>query len=125
MSIYIILFSVCLAIGLTGQLMLKKGMNKIGEVTLFSNGIKNLVKTVWIMFTNPYVITGTLLFGGSTLLWLVILSGLELSYIYPLVSLNYVLTAIGSKIAFKEKITRKRWLSILIIIIGVIIVSYS
>lgn len=125
MNIYLALFPVGLLIGLAGQLLLKKGMIHIGEVTLFSKGLNNLFKTVWQMFTNKMVLAGVFLFSCSTLLWMVILSGLELSYIYPMVSLNYVLTAIGSKMLFKEKITKMRWLSIAVIIIGVVFVSSS
>jgi len=125
MSLYLVLFFICLVVGLTGQILLKKGMNKIGEVTLFSKGMLNLVKTIRGMFTNVWIIFGVLLFGGSTLLWLVILSGLDLSYIYPMVSLNYVLAALSSKIFFKERISKMRWLSLGIIILGVILVSLS
>jgi len=125
MNIYLVLFPIALLIGLTGQLMLKKGMNHIGEVNLFSGGLTKLFKTSWNMFTNKSVFTGVLFFGGGTLLWVVIISGLELSFIYPLVSLNYVLTAIGSKMFFKEQITRMRWLSIAVIIMGVVLVSFS
>lgn len=125
MNLYVLLFFVSLFIGLTGQLMLKKGMTHIGEVTLFSKGLKNLFMTVWQMFTNKFVITGVLIFCCSTLLWMVILSGLELSYIYPMVSLNYVLTALASRIIFKENITKARWTSIAVIILGVVLVSFS
>ncbi len=125
MNFYFILFFIGLLVGLTGQLLLKKGMTSIGEVTLFSKGLNNFFKTVGQMFTNKSVLAGVFLFSCSTLLWLVILSGLELSYIYPMVSLNYVLTAIGSKMFFKEKITKMRWLSIAVIIAGVVLVSSS
>lgn len=125
MNIYFILFFVSLMIGLAGQLLLKKGMNNVGEVTLFSKGARNLFRTLLKMFTNKAVLCGVMLFACSTLLWLVIISGLELSYIYPMVSLNYVLAAIGSKMAFKEEISKMRWLSIGVIIMGVILVSSS
>jgi len=125
MNFYFILFFVSLLIGLTGQLFLKKGMTRIGEVTLFSKGLKNLLTTVWQMFTNKFVLTGVLFFSCSSLLWMVILYRLELSFIYPMVSLNYVLTALSSKIFFKEKISKTRWLSITVIIIGVALVSLS
>lgn len=125
MNFYFILFFIGLLVGLTGQLLLKRGMTRIGEVTLFSKGLKNLFRTVWQMFTNKFVIAGVFLFSCSTLLWMVILSGLELSYIYPMVSLNYVFTALASRMIFKEKITKARWLSIAVIILGVALVSLS
>lgn len=125
MNIYLILFGFGLLIGLAGQLLLKKGMTHIGEVTLFSKGLPNFFKTMWTMFTNKTILTGVFFFAGSTLLWVVILSGLELSYIYPMVSLNYVLAALSSKVFFKEQVTNMRWLSIAVIMIGVILVSSS
>lgn len=125
MNFYLILFAISLLIGLTGQLTLKKGMINIGEISLFSKGLLTFFKTTWTMFTNKIILIGVFFFSCSILLWLVILSGLELSYIYPMVSLNYVLAAISSKILFKEKITKTRWLSIAVIILGVSIVSLS
>lgn len=125
MNFYLILFAIGLLVGLTGQLLLKRGMIHIGEVTLFSKGLSNFFRTMWTMLTNKHVLTGVFLFAGSTLLWLVILSGLELSYIYPMVSLNYVLAAFSSRIFFKEQVTKMRWFSIAVIIMGVILVSSS
>ena len=122
MNFYLILFVVGISIGVVGQLFLKKGMTQIGEINVFSGG---LFKNVWKMFTNKTVITGVFLFGCSSLLWLIVLSGLELSYIYPMVSLSYVLVAFGSKFVFKEKVPTMRWVSIMIIIFGVILVSSS
>lgn len=125
MNLYLALFVISLLIGLAGQLTLKKGMIKIGEVTLFSKGLPTFFKTAWTMFTNRTIIVGIFFFSCSILLWLVILSGLELSYIYPMVSLNYVLAALSSRVFFKEKVTKMRWLSIIVIILGVTVVSLS
>ncbi len=122
MNIYILLFCLSLTFGVTGQLLLKKGMMKTGKMNVFSGGF---IKNVWKMFTNPFVFIGIMFFGASSLLWLVTLSGLELSYIYPMVSLSYVLVALASKFFFKEKVSKMRWVSIAVIILGVILVSSS
>lgn len=125
MNIYLILFLICLFAGLIGQMLLKKGMRSVGEIHLFANGFQGFVKSVWSMFTHKVIILGVILFAANTLLWLIILSGLELSYIYPMVSINYVLIALTSRIFFKEKVDKMRWLSIFIIICGVVLVSLS
>jgi len=122
MNFYLILLFIGLALGATGQLLLKKGMLHIGEVNVFTGG---LFKNLWKMFMNKTVLIGVFFFGCSSLLWLIILSGLELSYVYPLVSVSYVVIALSSKVFFKEEVTRMRWLSIAVIIFGVIIVSSS
>lgn len=118
---YLILLS-SIALAAIGQLALKHGMNKVGHVKI---KLKTLLKTVIKMYTNISVILGTIAFGFSTILWLIVLSKLELSYAYPLVSINYVIVAFASSIFFKEKVSFKRWLSIIIICIGVVLVSTS
>ena len=125
MNFYLVLFFIGLSLGIIGQLLLKKGMIHIGEVNLFSGGLSKFVKTVWMMFTNKIILLGVFLFACSSLFWLIVLSGLDLSYVYPMISLSYVLTAIGSKIFFQEHVNRMRWLSIAVIIFGVILVSSS
>lgn len=125
MNFYLILFCISLSIGVTGQLLLRKGMLHVGEINLISEGVAQFFKNMFKTFTNKTILIGVFLFGFSSLLWLVILSGLELSYIYPMVSTSYVLIALSSKIFFKESVTKMRWLSIAVIIMGVILVSSS
>lgn len=125
MNIYLTLFFINLAIGLVAQMSLKKGINSVGEIHLFADGVQGFVKSIWSIFTHKVILFGVFLFAASSLLWLVVLSGLDLSYIYPMVSLNYVFIAFASRLVFKEKVTRMRWLSIFVIICGVALVSLS
>lgn len=118
-----ILFLVCsLLFGITGQLMLKGGMIEVGRISLLKG---NIIKTIFKMFTNRFVFIGVIIFGFSMIFWLFALSELELSYAYPMVSVSYVLIALSSKILFKENVTKKRWLSIAVICLGVILVSVT
>ena len=103
------------------HLSLKKGM--IGKASYFKQG--NVIKGLIKIIKNKYMILGISLFGLVNLLWLVVVSRVELSYAYPLFSLNFVLVAIFSKILFKEHVSKLRWLSIAIIIIGVILITSS
>ena len=77
------------------------------------------------MFLNPFVFSGIACFGLSAVTWLVVLSRLELSYVYPLVSVAYIMVAIASWILFKENVTLIRWLGILVIVMGVFLISRS
>lgn len=123
MLIYKILVFVNIGFVVIGQLLLKSGMTKVGKVHLRPN--KTLLPTIIKMFTNLFVVLGVLLFGGSTVIWMVILSNLELSYVYPIVSLGYVLIALTSKVFLKENISVTRWTSIAVICLGVFLVSIS
>ena len=101
--------------GVSGQLMLKRGMNHTRSG-----------QSIFVyMATSPWVIGGVIVYGLGVLNWLMALSRLELSYVYPFASLSYVGIIIGSYFLFKENMSRMRILGICIIIAGVLITSQS
>ncbi len=116
---YLILFvSVLLAV--IGQLLMKQGMNQFGSFP-----ITQIVQKTIPMLLNPWVFFGFVSFGVSSIFWLAVLSRLNLSIAYPMVSLAYVVVAIASVIFFKENVTLARWLGILVIVFGVFLISRS
>jgi len=119
--IYIILLLVSVVLGVLAQLSLKEGMVRAGIDSLFKDFWGNLKK----IYLNVFVIFGFLAYGATTLLWIVILNNLELSFAYPFVALNYFFVALMSKFVFKEHISVQRWASIGIILLGVIMVGLS
>ena len=108
-------------LGSIAQVLLKKGM-KENPVQL---SFKGLFTTLIKMYTNKFVFLGSLIYASSTIIWIGIISKVELSYAYPMVSLNFVIVALLSKIFFKEYVTKVRWLSIFLIITGVVLLSFS
>ena len=122
MVLYQTLLIIGIVIGVCAQLSLKEGMNraKLGRIRKLS--ISDLFKK---MFYNPFVVVGFLLYGFSLLFWMVVVSNLELSYAYPIVASSYLFVALFSALLFKEKVGWKRWVSIGIIMVGVIIVGFS
>ena len=122
MKVYIIAMVFSLILSIAGQLLLKKGMNRVGQVSLLNS---NVMKTVFRMLTNPFVVIGGFVFVASLALWLVVLSKLDVIYAYPIVSINYALIALASKFFFKEKVSKLRWVSIFVICMGVVLVSLS
>ena len=96
-----------------GQLILKIGMNKVGEF--------NFIKT----FTHPTILLGLFFYGVSLILWLLVLSKEKLSFVYPLVAFSYILTVMLSKFVLKETVPPLRWFGLVFIIIGILIVAKS
>jgi len=113
-----ILISVSLAV--VGQLLLKIGMLRIGK---FSLSISTLVHQYTRIFLNPFVIAGFFGFFLSALVWLYVLSRVELSIVYPFVALNYVLILFGSYFFFRESITTVKLIGVAVIMIGVYLIS--
>lgn len=117
-NIFLLIISIGLAI--VGQLLMKKGMIIFGTFPVSQLHLK-----VIPMILNPYVFFGLAVFGVSAIFWLVVLSRLDLSLVYPLVSIGYILVALLSAVLFKENVTLIRWLGIITICGGVFLISRS
>jgi len=116
---YLILF-ISVLLSVIGQLLMKQGMNQFGSFPITQIASKTIP-----MILNPWVFTGFVSFGLSSIFWLAVLSRLNLSVAYPMVSLAYVVIAIASVIIFKENVTLVRWIGILVIVFGVFLISRS
>jgi drug/metabolite transporter (DMT)-like permease len=119
MVVYKIALGLCLILGVLAQLSLKKGVNQANAKR--GKGLMALVN----MFLNVFVIFGFLFYGLSSFSWIVALSKLDLSYAYPIVSFSYVLVALASVMFLGEKVSKKRWMSIALITVGVVLVGLS
>ena len=118
MNYLIAIISILLAVA--GQLLMKRGMMAFGTFP-----VSQLLFKLIPMFMNPYVFIGFVCFGLSSIFWLVVLSRLPLSLIYPMVSVAYVLVALVSFLWFKENVSAVRWIGIGVIIVGVFLISRS
>jgi drug/metabolite transporter (DMT)-like permease len=101
-------------------MLMKKGMLLIGTFSL-----TQLLPRLFSIIFNPFVFLGLSSFALSSILWLVILSRFQLSFVYPMVSLAYVAVAILSLFLFKESVTWVRWVGIFTICLGVFLISRS
>ena len=117
---FAIFVSILLAV--FGQLLLKIGMLRIGR---FSISISNVVQQYARILLNPFVIAGIVGFGLSMLVWLYVLSRLELSIAYPFVALNYVVILLASHFLLKETVTPLKTIGVAVIVIGVYLISRS
>lgn len=112
----LILVLFCIFGSAMGQTLMKSGMSQVGEVK--SMGQLFNLDTLSRIFTNPRVITGMLCYAIALILWLGAMSTLNISFMYPLLSLAYVLTAIFALIYLKESITVSHWIGIACIVVG-------
>ena len=113
----LIFFSVLLAA--FAQLLLKHGMMKVGRISSITSAPSMLLNALM----SPIVIAGLAIFGISALSWLVVLSRVNLSIAYPMVSLGYVVTVFFSWLIFKESMTSITIMGCLAIALGVFLIS--
>ena len=110
----------CVLIGTAGQLLLKYGMDKIGE---FAFTMQNIGPIALKIIANPFIVGGVFCYASSLIVWLLILSRAQVSYAYPMLSLGYVITAISAYYLFGEDLSPARIIGILLIISGVLLIA--
>jgi uncharacterized membrane protein len=74
------------------------------------------------IFANPWVDGGVLLLIVWFASQLSLLSWSDLSYVLPITAGSYVLTAVLGKVFLHEVVSVERWLGILVISVGVLLV---
>lgn len=123
----LIIFSVVL--GVAGQISLKHGVGMASgggtsEImqTLSVSTVFALLKSA---ISNQFVVLGFLCYAVSAASWLVILSRVELSFAYPLISIGYIMVMILSKYLFNEAVTGYRIAGTLLVCGGVFLITRS
>lgn len=112
---------ISVAIATSGQLLLKSGMTRVGYV-----GGPQLSKPTRLLVDvakTPQIWLGLSLFVISAGVWLVVLSRAPLSFAYPFAGFTYVLITLVSRYALHETIPAMRWLGILLVVVGIVIVA--
>jgi multidrug transporter EmrE-like cation transporter len=123
MKNFLLIFT-SISIAVLGQICMKYGISKGGLVARLGE-ISSVYGYLISAFTNPFVLGGFLLYGLSSLFWLVVLGRVDLSYAYPLVSVGYVLAVFLSWVFFKEHVGVLRIAGLAVICIGVTLLSRS
>jgi drug/metabolite transporter (DMT)-like permease len=106
-----------------GQFLLKAGMDKVGYVG--ADQVRKPVDLVLTVVRTPQIILGMAVFGLASAFWLVVLSRLPLSTAYPFAGLTYILVTAIAKVGLKEHVPGLRWVGILLIVGGIILVGRS
>lgn len=112
---------ICIIAGSVGQICFKTGMNRATEKSIGPESISSPETLVHII-TNKYIILGMILYAFALVLWLIAMSSLDVSYMYPLLSLGYVLTGILAFLFLNENITLIRWIGVITIVVGCFLV---
>ncbi len=109
-----ILSGICL--NAAAQLLLKAGTNAVGAIHL---SMANWFATGMKLITQLPILAGLTCYVVSVVVWIIGLSRVDVTIAYPLLSLGYILNAIGAWYFLGEAMSYQRMLAIAIIIVGV------
>jgi multidrug transporter EmrE-like cation transporter len=123
----LIVFSVVL--GVAGQIALKYGVGvasaKTSSRIVQSLDPRSIFNFLGSAAANKFVILGFALYLVSAVSWLIILSRVDLSFAYPLISIGYIIIVILSRFIFNEPVTSFRIAGTLLVCAGVFLLLRS
>lgn len=132
----VLLIVFTIPLGVIGQILLKAGMNldvnkgRVQKIGQACRQIKErLVSSTWqaalnacVLCLSPKIFCGLCVYVLSTVLWLVLLTKVPISFLYPLLSFGYVLVLLIGWLGFGEKVSFIRWYGVLVICLGIVFI---
>jgi len=116
--VLLLVFFICCSTG--GEIAMTYGMKQVGEP-------ENLQPMALLRFLGRAVRSGWFwlalpMLAASFYSLLVLLSWAPLSVVIPASAFNYVVGTLGAKYILKEQVSRKRWMGVAMVSIGVALV---
>jgi len=104
------------------QLLLKAGTNAVGAIHLNAD---NWFQTGLKLATQLPILGGLACYAISLVVWIIGLSRTDVTLAYPMLSLGYVVSAVGAWAFLGETVSPQRLLAILVIVAGVALLARS
>ncbi len=118
----LVLALLAILLSTAGQLLLKAGTNAVGA---FAFSLDNVLPVGLRIALEPRIVGGIGCYVISLVLWIMALSRSDVSVVYPLVSIGFVLNAVFAWWLLGESLSAMRVLGIGVIILGVVLVARS
>lgn len=111
-----------------GNVMLRSGMQEVAAATAYLDGaqldlIGQILAVTLATVTNLRFLLGMFLLIADFFFYLTLLSRADLSYVLPVTSFSYGLTALLAYLLLNEQISLSRWFGIILICLGVLLVG--
>lgn len=98
------------------QLLLKAGSQRISDLAFT---VQNAIPMAMQLAANPFILLGLSAYVISVVIWIAVLSRVDVSIAYPMVSLGYVINAIAAYYLFGENLNAIRVGGIFLVLLGV------
>ena len=105
-----------------GDLLLKQGMSRIGAVELTPRGITQALRQT---VTSPTVWLAIFFLIGFMASYMTVLSWADYSYVMPAGAFGYAVLTLLAVVFLHESVSPRRWLGVVLICIGVLLVGQT
>jgi drug/metabolite transporter (DMT)-like permease len=120
---FILIVLIALVFEAIGVVFLSSGLNQIGEPkAINASEILSLLKRG---ATNKNILTGVFFEAIFFGFLLYLLSQQDVSIVWPLTALGFVITSLAARMFLKEEISGVRWAGICLIVLGAGLVTWS
>jgi uncharacterized membrane protein len=106
-----------------GVVLLKKGMNTIGEVKRVS--ASEIVRLIKSGSTNPQILLGILFEALFFIALLILMNESDISFLWPMTGLSFVFATFAAMLFLGEHPSAVRWAGVILIVAGAALISYS
>jgi len=105
-----------------GDLLLKRGMSRIGAVELTAHGI---VQAFRLTVTNPTIWLAIFFLIGFMVSYMTVLSWADYSYVMPAGAFGYAVLTFLAVLFLHESVSPRRWVGVVLICVGVLLVGQT
>ena len=116
----LILFALIVIAGTGGELFVSRAMKVVGQARSFKP--REMVKFILRTLRVPWMWVGVGMMAVAFFALLAALSIFDVSFVVPVTALSYVAGAFGSAAFLGEHVSRRRWLGVVLVAIGVTLV---
>jgi uncharacterized membrane protein len=103
----------------SGHLLIKSGLRAGTANSLGAS----LWSRIFYCAVQPEVATGLAVYFLGSLCWMLAVAQQEISFLYPLSSMNYVLVVIASSMFFGERVSLRRMAGVGLIVLGMVLMN--
>jgi uncharacterized membrane protein len=115
----VLLMVVCANVG---DLMLKRGMSRIGEV---QPSLAGLARAFPLTVSNGSIWVGIFFLSGFMFSYMTVLSWADYSYVMPAGAFGYAILTLLAVVFLHETVSSRRWIGVVLICVGVLLVGQT
>lgn len=117
---YVVLF-LMVSVGTVGNVILDKGMKDAGTLDISSRSA--IASGLWQILTSTEIWLGIAFMLAFMICHMLVLSWADFSFVMPFSAVSYALVPLAGYFWLGETVHRARWVGIVLIVLGVILVS--